>query len=48
MARINGIVARIRTFEWVLVEALQTFAARARNFAAVLIASALLSSVAAA
>ena len=48
MAHIKGIVAGMRTFEWVLVETLQTLAARARKFAAVLIASALLSSAAAA
>ena len=36
MARIKGIVARMRTFEWVVVETLQTFAACARNFSAVL------------
>ena len=48
MARLEGIIARVGTFEWILVESLPAFASRARNFAAVLIASALLSSVAAA
>ena len=48
MARFTSMVARIGTFERVLVEILRTFAARAHDFAAVLIASALLSSVAAA
>ena len=48
MARFKSIAARKETFEWLLVETLQAFAAPARNVAAVLIASALLSGTAAA
>ena len=46
MASFKRIIARKQTFEWRLVETLPAFAVRARNAAAVLIASVLLSGVA--